>query len=424
MKHLAFVLKLSVVIITFAAIGLRAATPDYKAFRGTGGILVSSNPPNGTIVFDGSGITAGALPSYSVTNKDTREISMSFLNLTNLAMPDITNRPMVFHSTGRVTNAFRTFLFETNQSHILATLFSATTAGDVIRLGAGQFNIGTQVLAPPPGVSVIGSGQRSTIISGKAVLGTHGVVMRVASSNYIADIGFDLADAGNNLQAALGFNYVVGDSAATNFVVERVYVSNGQSDAFYFHHASYYSGVIRDCNLNSKWDCYVQAGGASTTATNYMEVYNTRIISDMSGATYAAVISTATAKPVRHAAGTLVLLNCTVVATNANTSQAVQMAASTKKRLFAIGGYYAAAGTNSAVLFDNILFGDPADAPALFLGNNVTPDRIESGSILIPPTGYFTNTTVVGTLNVSKALGAVDINMSGALTVAAGEYRS
>lgn len=40
-----------------------AASPDYKAFRGTGGIVVTTNPPTGTVVIDGSGISGGSGPS-------------------------------------------------------------------------------------------------------------------------------------------------------------------------------------------------------------------------------------------------------------------------------------------------------------------------------------------------------------------------
>lgn len=53
-----------------------AAVPDYKSFIGIGGIVVSSNPPNGTIVIDGSGISAGALPSYALTNNQSTAVNL------------------------------------------------------------------------------------------------------------------------------------------------------------------------------------------------------------------------------------------------------------------------------------------------------------------------------------------------------------
>lgn len=46
-------------ILSLLCLSAYGATPDYKAFRGTGGITVTSNPPNGTIVIDGSGVIGG-----------------------------------------------------------------------------------------------------------------------------------------------------------------------------------------------------------------------------------------------------------------------------------------------------------------------------------------------------------------------------
>lgn len=40
------------------AVSAFAANPDYKVFRGAGGITIVSNPPTGTIVIDGSGVAA------------------------------------------------------------------------------------------------------------------------------------------------------------------------------------------------------------------------------------------------------------------------------------------------------------------------------------------------------------------------------
>lgn len=64
------------------ATAVTAAVPDYKAFRGTGGITIVSNPPNGTIVIDGSGISAGALPTYGITNNYA--VGNTFTNLGTL----------------------------------------------------------------------------------------------------------------------------------------------------------------------------------------------------------------------------------------------------------------------------------------------------------------------------------------------------
>jgi hypothetical protein len=64
-------------LTTFTSLG---AVPDYKAFRGIGGVTVTTNPPplgDGTIVIDGSGISAGALPTYALTNNQSTAITLN-----------------------------------------------------------------------------------------------------------------------------------------------------------------------------------------------------------------------------------------------------------------------------------------------------------------------------------------------------------
>lgn len=53
--------RLIIVGIALVALLLIAASPDYKAFRGTGGVVVTTNPPNGTVVIDGSSLRIGSI---------------------------------------------------------------------------------------------------------------------------------------------------------------------------------------------------------------------------------------------------------------------------------------------------------------------------------------------------------------------------
>lgn len=72
-------MKTLLIVISFILVctGIaNAANPDYKSFKGIGGIIIVSNPPQGDITIDGSGISAGALPDYAVTNNDTRTINL------------------------------------------------------------------------------------------------------------------------------------------------------------------------------------------------------------------------------------------------------------------------------------------------------------------------------------------------------------
>lgn len=51
-------MKLLLSFFLLLAVSTFGAVPDYKSFRGTGGITIVSNPPTGTIVIDGSGVVA------------------------------------------------------------------------------------------------------------------------------------------------------------------------------------------------------------------------------------------------------------------------------------------------------------------------------------------------------------------------------
>lgn len=52
-------MKLFLSLLLLSALPMFGANPAYTSFRGTGGILIVSNPPNGTIVIDGSAISGG-----------------------------------------------------------------------------------------------------------------------------------------------------------------------------------------------------------------------------------------------------------------------------------------------------------------------------------------------------------------------------
>lgn len=67
------------------AMSATAAVPAYTSFRGTGGILVTSNPPIGTIVIDGSGVftSSGTNATISVsTNGVLVAVASTNINFT------------------------------------------------------------------------------------------------------------------------------------------------------------------------------------------------------------------------------------------------------------------------------------------------------------------------------------------------------
>lgn len=77
-------------LMAFSAV---AASPDYKSFRGTGIILITSNPPTGTIVIDNQTyvITNGQSTPVSISSSLTAQsLSATQLNLTGLGPGNIT----------------------------------------------------------------------------------------------------------------------------------------------------------------------------------------------------------------------------------------------------------------------------------------------------------------------------------------------
>lgn len=90
--------------LLLGACSLFGANVPYTAFRGTGGITISSNVALGTVTIDGSGISAGALPAYVLTNDQSTAV--------NLASN--------FRVAGSGTNvgAFRVFGVQTNINDI------------------------------------------------------------------------------------------------------------------------------------------------------------------------------------------------------------------------------------------------------------------------------------------------------------------
>jgi hypothetical protein len=115
----------------FLVTTLNAAVPDYKVFRGAGGITVTSNPPNGTIVIDGSGISAGALPTYAITNR--QDVTTIFTNFALLKQNNhIQASSNVFVSGSNIVGSLRV----TNDTYLGGSVIA--TNGEIV-VGSSGF---------------------------------------------------------------------------------------------------------------------------------------------------------------------------------------------------------------------------------------------------------------------------------------------
>lgn len=361
---------------------------------------------NAVLYRNGSNIVINSQPAGVGSPADRQYGSESLTNVSAFLAAGNSNRLAVLNSRGEITNAFKTYYFDTNQSPILSNLIAAASSGDLIILGPGRFNIGSQSLRPPVGVRIRGQGMHSTTISGTAPLFSVGPLLTINSSNQISDIGFDLAAAATEFQAGLGSVWsVLNHPPPTNFLVERCYIPNGETDAFYITQSNYFSGIVRECYFKSKWDVFVQSAAAAGTYTNYMEVWNSTIIADFSGTTNPDALSAARAVAVRHSLGTLKLYNCTIISTNAPASYAMRgSGAGPYTPTYVYGGDIQAAGTNSASKADNTLTVSTADAPFFFFGAPVTSGEMEVGSVGVWPNTEHSNVVARGSVTVTSGV--------------------
>ncbi len=91
-------------LLCLCALTAFGANPSYTDFIGVGGITVTSNPPpsgNGKITIDGSGISAGALPTYALTNNQTTPVNLASHLRVGGVLSNVTSA--IFLGTG-VTN--------------------------------------------------------------------------------------------------------------------------------------------------------------------------------------------------------------------------------------------------------------------------------------------------------------------------------
>lgn len=372
--------------LLFSALVAFAAVPDYKAFRGVGGITVVSNPPTGTIEIDGSGISAGALPSFALTNNQTSKVRLAndvkvdgvFTNAGGVKLEGLStsNRLMVLSPAGDLTNAFKLIRVETNQSHILSNIVSSASSGQTVLMGNGEFYIGAQQLVVPVGVNLLGSGS-DTAVYGTVEI-TRGPIVVINSSNEIGNFRIVGADAANNYQADIGYSATAGHRDATNVYIHDMELE-GQSDCIYILQSNYCSVKFERITSNSKWHSY-WISSVTGTGTNYCEVWDSYVKSDLNGATFSAATLNAKAEGAVVGSGTTVFYNSEIIGTNANNTLAVILA--NNGRVHIHNSVLRSAGTNGAFLLDNITdTGSPTTSPIFVSDVAITDSDLLTGSV-------------------------------------------
>lgn len=160
------------ILLVALATSIHAANVDYKAFRGTGGITVTTNPPpggDGTVTIDGSGITATA--TNAIANAHGLGTNTSFYGAVTNNGTLRQDGHSTFSSatfTGAVTNTTSLRLqgsttFEGAATFDLSAKFNFLPTNSIVRIGAGG-TMTTSIIGS--GLSLAADGTLSSTASG------------------------------------------------------------------------------------------------------------------------------------------------------------------------------------------------------------------------------------------------------------------
>src|SRR5678815_2760969 len=215
-----------------------------------------------------------------------------------------------------------------------------------------------------------------------------------------------------------------GHLAATNFYIQRVRILDGQTDGFYFIHSNYFSGTIRDCIVNAKWDAYVQSTPALGTCTNYVEIWNSSFTIDHTNTVFTSAIG-ADMHPIRVSNGTLVLNNCDLVCTNGKSATALVMGGTRGTTIYLNQSRVNVAGTNGAgtyYKFDNALL--PVTWNLVANSSGILDADGKPGSIATFLNAGFASITATNTVTVTNYDGSYTyISSQGAFGDNAGQWQ-
>lgn len=239
---------------------------------------------------------------------------------------------------------------------------SSMRSGTLLKMGRGIFNVGTNAVKLPVGVGLVGEGPGLTVIIGFAGLTTNGPVVHVNSTNTVAHLSIKCGNKNFYNQASLGGFTGFGSRAATNVFIENVDME-GDSDGLYFNHTQ--PSYVFGWGLNSiaKWDsgAFLGSGLASNSVFTF---FNCNFEANLSGSLNPASISAATSRGIVLECGTINLIGCRVIATNADNAYAVANNEVAPGKVFVTGSIIRAAGTNSSAPILS------ASMPVEFAGNS------------------------------------------------------
>lgn len=222
--------NLIAILFVSLAMAVSGAVPDYKAFRGTGGLIITSNPPplgDGTIMFDTSGISS---PTGGVS-------AATATGIVTTALSYLTTNVVWVSKAGKDTTAARSRIDLPAQT--LTKAKAIAIAGDTILVLPGYYE-GTNLWKNAVnwhffnGVTVTNISANPSGIFDNTALGTQGAI----TSNITGDGIFIVAHTDTSNTNETGVISIVNSNCVISVKCQAIYGSPDNS--------SFYALCLRD----------------------------------------------------------------------------------------------------------------------------------------------------------------------------------
>lgn len=357
------------ILVLFALIS-SGANPDFRGFFGTNGIVIRTNITTGLVQVDGRNVgfpsTTTAVAISNLLWSKVRHVDATFGSVLTAAENDAT-KPWPSPQTA-TTNA---------------------EPGTVILVRPGTYNLGSNHIKLPHGVSLVGGGYNNTFLIATGASGVAGAVINPGSDSLIAGVTID-TQAQNDYTNPLGTGYSA-DKAFTNCVVRSVRVKS-ITDGLTVGSSSKCTMDVYDSSFEATWD-NVRVGGADG---HILRMFNCSIIVvDGVGQGFDTV-------PVLNNSGNTYLYGCDIVSSNTGfPAFGVQVDGTTLTNHTWLYGcrIFVSGDSTSAPFYNNTptkAFIHPLDSPTEFTSATLTSGNYQQRShdlhVAIPNGSARTNT--------------------------------
>lgn len=344
--------------ILFVTGSVFGANPAYQNFKGTGGITISSNPPQGDITIDGSSISASGTNVPASSSIPGR--SMTNLLWSNTLFVDSTNGTNATAIRGDMSKPWRDVL----------VAMSNSLSGDTVWARSGVHDIGSNCLVVMPGRKLMGQGQ-GTIIRGWGELQWNGPVIVPGSTSEVAHLTIE--HGGRNSYSGSTFGFHSGGTnfathGPTNAYIHDVYML-GDTDCVYLRGTNYWDVTGWNVYAEAKFDSFVQFSESSNGVSRWNNCY---FKVDLKGTVNPYSITAGNATAIKVQGGVAEFVSCSAIGTNGNLITRGLAAVAGLTRW--IGGNIEGAGTNDVAAASR-----ESAATFIYIGNQLRLQDIREG---------------------------------------------